>query len=83
MRSLRTYNYKDKTYKVDSQGFLMDPAEWDEDFAEGMAPKVGIPNGLTEEHWKVIRFIRNTFERMNVCPWSMWPARRMTLVWVT
>ena len=68
MRPYKTFNYKEQSYKVDSQGFLLDPEEWDENFAEGMAPKVGIPNGLTEEHWKVIRFIRNTFEIMKVCP---------------
>jgi len=68
MKPFRTFNHKEKTYNVDSQGFLLDPDEWDEDFAEGMSPKVGIPNGLTAEHWQVIHFIRNTFEKMNVCP---------------
>lgn len=65
---MRTFTYKNKAYTVDNRGFLLDPDEWDEDFAEGMASKVGISNGLTERHWKVIYFIRNTFEKMNACP---------------
>jgi tRNA 2-thiouridine synthesizing protein E len=66
--SMRYFTYKGKKYKIDPHGFLIDPDEWDENFAEGMAPKLQIPGGLTKEHWKVIYFIRNTFERINTCP---------------
>jgi len=65
---MKNFVYQGKKYKVDPRGYLIDPDEWDENFAEGMAPKVGITNGLTLEHWKVIRFIRNSFEKMNLCP---------------
>lgn len=60
--------YNDKKYNVDSKGFLKNPDDWDEDFAIGMAPNLKIPEGLTEKHWKVIYFIRNTFDIMNRCP---------------
>lgn len=60
--------YNDKKYNVDSKGFLKNPDDWDEDFAIGMAPNLKIPKGLTEKHWKVIYFIRNTFDIMNKCP---------------
>jgi len=63
-----SFAYRGKKYKVDSQGFLKNPSEWDENFAVGMAPRLRIPDGLTENHWKVIYFIRNTFEIMNRCP---------------
>lgn len=65
---MKYFTHKNKKYKVDSQGFLMNPNDWDENFAKGMAPKVKITNGLTKQHWKIIYFIRNTFEKMNVCP---------------
>ncbi len=55
-------------YEVDRQGYLLDPAKWDDNFAEGMASKVRLPDGLTDEHWKVIRFIRNSFDKINICP---------------
>lgn len=61
-------HFKSKRYPIDSQGFLIDPSKWDEDFARAMAPSVKIPGGLTESHWKVIHFIRNSFSTMNSCP---------------
>jgi tRNA 2-thiouridine synthesizing protein E len=33
-----------------------------------MAEQLDIPNGLREEHWKVIHFIRNTYKRQGRCP---------------
>jgi tRNA 2-thiouridine synthesizing protein E len=65
---MKNFIHKSRKYKVDDHGYLIDPNEWDENFAEGMAPKVRITGGLTMDHWKVIHFIRNAFEKMNVCP---------------
>lgn len=48
----------EKTYKLDHLGFLIDSSEWDEDFASGIAHTVGIDGELSDEHWKVIRFLR-------------------------
>ena len=66
--ALRFFKYKDKQYQVDAQGFLMVPEQWDENFAIGVAPDVKIASGLSDRHWRVINFIRNTFEIMSVCP---------------
>lgn len=65
---MATIDSGSKKYKVDRHGFLLDPADWDEEFAELMAPKVRIKGGLTEEHWKIIHFVRNQFAQMKVCP---------------
>lgn len=65
---MKTFKHRDKDYRIDSEGFLLYPEDWDEGFAESIAPEVGISGGLTEAHWRVIHFIRNTFETMNVCP---------------
>lgn len=56
------------TWAVDSLGFLMDALAWNEGFAEGMADRVGIRGGLTDEHWRVISFIRDHFETTGRCP---------------
>jgi len=64
----KSFAFNNKKYRVDYQGFLIDPNDWDEDFAEGMAPKVKIEGGLTEEHWRIIKFVRNTFDKMSHCP---------------
>lgn len=65
---MKTFVANGKTYRVDDKGFLVDPAEWDEDFAAALAPEVGIKGGLTDAHWRMIRFIRGTFEQINQCP---------------
>lgn len=48
-----------KSYTLDEFGFLDPQDQWDEDFAEGMARLQGIYDGLTEEHWDFIRYIRD------------------------
>jgi len=63
-----TYLFKSKQYRVDVKGFLLFPQDWDEDFAIGKAPGVGITGELTDQHWRVIWFVRNNFERINQCP---------------
>ena len=57
-----------KTYAVDTQDFLANFDDWDENFARGMAPKVGVIAGLSEDHWRVIRFIRESFVAKRRCP---------------
>jgi tRNA 2-thiouridine synthesizing protein E len=44
---------------VDEEGFLTDYDEWDEDLAKVLAAQIGID--LTDEHWKVIRFLREDY----------------------
>ncbi len=60
--------YQLKTYDIDRDGFLRDPRDWDEDFASLTAPQVGLGDGLTSEHWEVIRQIRTVFENTGRCP---------------
>jgi len=44
---------------VNEEGFLLDPGQWDEQLAPELAKLIGI--ALTEEHWKVLRFLRDDF----------------------
>ena len=44
--------------EVDEDGFIQDPNKWDEAIAKALAESEGITE-LTEEHWKVIRFLRS------------------------
>lgn len=48
------------TIHVDEEGFLTDFAEWDDDLAKVLADQIGIDLG--EEHWKVIRFLREDYK---------------------
>ena len=63
-----TFSFHNKTYEVDSEGFLLNYKQWDEDFAEGVAPKVQLTQGLLKEHWKIIYSIRCMYEDMGKCP---------------
>ena len=65
---METISIKDKSYELDAQGFLIDYTKWDEDFAVAIAPRLNIFEGLSEKHWEVIRFIRDSFKRTGICP---------------
>ena len=45
---------------VDGEGFLVNPQTWSRDVAEILAAEE-VPGGLTEEHWKVIDFLRDYY----------------------
>jgi tRNA 2-thiouridine synthesizing protein E len=47
------------TVHVNEEGFLTDPSEWDEQLAKSLAAQIGLD--LTDEHWKVIRFLREDY----------------------
>jgi tRNA 2-thiouridine synthesizing protein E len=50
----------------DEEGYLVDPADWNESVAEALARKEGIL--LTEAHWVVIRFMRRYYEEHHIAP---------------
>ena len=52
---------------LNDEGFLLEPAEWTEDFAHEMAGIVGVPE-LTEHHWVVIRYARQCWTETGSCP---------------
>jgi tRNA 2-thiouridine synthesizing protein E len=50
----------DYAVDVDAEGFLVDPAQWDEELAEEIARENGVPE-LTDGHWLVVRFMRERY----------------------
>jgi tRNA 2-thiouridine synthesizing protein E len=66
--TVNTVSFKGKTFAVDAEGFLLDPGEWDEAFAEGTASSVGISQNLGKRHWDVIHFIRKEYREKDRCP---------------
>jgi dissimilatory sulfite reductase related protein len=56
-----------KTFEVDEDGFIQDPSGWDEAIAKALAEEEGIKE-LTEEHWKVIKFLRDYYLQFGVAP---------------
>lgn len=45
---------------LDAEGYLVDPAEWNEAVALELAKRAGI--SLEEDHWDVIRFMRSYYD---------------------
>ena len=58
-----------KTYQVDVRGFLIDPNSWDEYYAAFRAFDLKYPGGrLTDEQWRIIRYVRDSFARNGEVP---------------
>ena len=55
-----------KSYEVDEEGYLMDWSQWNEGIASVMAKGDGLD--LTDEHWEVIKFLRDYFDKYQIAP---------------
>jgi TusE/DsrC/DsvC family sulfur relay protein len=55
-------------YTLTAQGFLEDFHQWNERFALVVSEEWDLPEGLTEKHWEVIRFLRNYYQAINNIP---------------
>ncbi|SHE98382.1 tRNA 2-thiouridine synthesizing protein E [Desulforamulus putei DSM 12395] len=53
--------------EVDEDGFLLNPDTWSEDVARYFAKEEGIDE-LTEDHWKVIKYLRDYFFQFGIAP---------------
>jgi TusE/DsrC/DsvC family sulfur relay protein len=51
---------------VDDEGFLTEYDEWDEDLAKVLASNIDID--LTDDHWKVIKFVREDYKAQGETP---------------
>lgn len=49
-----------KTLALDKDGHLANLQDWNEDVARQIAASEGVPD-LTEDHWKVINYMRKVF----------------------
>jgi len=66
-------------FNTDDAGFLVNPDQWNEHFSRQKAGDVGIPHGLTKEHWDVINYIRNMYRIAGRCPLVYETCRRCGL----
>ena len=51
---------------VDDEGFLTQYDEWDEDLAKVLAANIGVE--LTDDHWKMINFLREDYKANGETP---------------
>ena len=65
---MKRLTFEEKGYLVDEDAFLLNHNQWDEAFAEGIAPSLGILHRLSEKQWDIIYFIREMYARHGKCP---------------
>lgn len=53
--------------EVDEDGFIQDPEKWNEEVARILARTEEVPE-LTEDHWKIVRYIREYYLQFGVAP---------------
>jgi TusE/DsrC/DsvC family sulfur relay protein len=56
-----------KDVELNDEGFLAHPQEWSEDVARAFALLENIKE-LTEDHWKIIHYLRNYYQRFRIAP---------------
>ena len=56
-----------KQVEVDEDGFIQDPENWDKAVAADLAKTEGVDE-LTEDHWKVVEYLRDYYLEFNMAP---------------
>ena len=56
-----------RTYEVDEDHFLVDPEIWNDDVAIDFATTENVLE-MSDEHWKLVRYIRNYYESYGIAP---------------
>ena len=56
-----------KEIEVDEDGFIQEPDLWDEAVAKDLA-KTEEVSEMTEEHWKLVNYLRNYFVEFGIAP---------------
>ena len=59
MTTMSTTTIAGRPVDVNEEGFLVDPTQWDDELAVELSKLIGID--LTDEHWKVLRFLRDDY----------------------
>lgn len=62
------YDVSGKHVKLDEDGFLQNPEIWNDDVAGWMAKNLLDIPAMSEDHWKLVHYLRNYWETYGVCP---------------
>ena len=62
-----TFTQGEVSIEVDEDGFMAAPENWNETIAAAIATTEGV-EGLTEEHWKVVNYLRDYYTNFGVAP---------------
>ena len=56
-----------EAFSLDEDGFLQEPERWNEDVAAALGKTEGVDD-LTDDHWKVVNFLREYYLEYQVAP---------------
>jgi tRNA 2-thiouridine synthesizing protein E len=59
--TVRSVDVNGRAVQTDSEGYLVNPADWSEEFVKTQSAQEGLV--LTNEHWEVIRYLREYYVR--------------------
>ncbi len=57
-----------KEFELDEDGFIQNPELWDEAVAAALAKEQEGIEQMTEEHWKLVRYLRNYYLQFKIAP---------------
>ena len=57
-----------KEMEVDEDGFIQDPDLWDQEVARELAKKEEGIEEMTEEHWRVVNYLRDYYLKFKIAP---------------
>lgn len=75
----RSVRVNGRDIATDSEGYLRSLQDWSEDFARALALEENLT--LTDEHWQVIRFLREHYQQHGVQAQVRVMIRHFTRVW--
>lgn len=58
--------FKSEKIAVDEEGYILDRSQWSKELAHVISKKYGVE--LSEDHWWVIDYIRNYYEKNEFLP---------------
>jgi TusE/DsrC/DsvC family sulfur relay protein len=62
-----TFTQGEVSIDVDEDGFIQQPDKWNETVAAALGTTEGV-DSLTEEHWKVVNYLREYYLKFGVAP---------------
>lgn len=64
---MATFTHNEITLIVDDDGFMQEPEKWNEEAALALASTEGL-EALSDEHWKIVNYIRGYFLQFGIAP---------------
>ncbi len=62
-----TFTHGNVSIEVDEDGFMQEPEKWNDQVALALASTEGVTD-LTENHWKIVNYLRNYYLQFGVAP---------------